>query len=230
MSPDAFASLYRHYHHRVLVACRYYLRDRTEAEDLAQQVFICWWRTLTTTEVKHPEALLFGIVRQRARNWKRDRIRRCQLQDAYALALTWESDPREATAEADADLRERVEASLPHLTAPQQQVVRLSLDGVGSKEIGRRMHLRDKQMIGHRDRACVKLAALLAGPAKPIRGSPRQRAPILQHHASAVRHRHPEWTYAQVACEVVRATGYSPSRQTFAACGPSQNDPQGKTP
>jgi RNA polymerase sigma factor (sigma-70 family) len=71
-APAAVERLYREYGARVLAVCRGLLRDRGEAEDAAQQVFVSALRALTRgTEPRDPEAWLVTIARREC--WSRGR-------------------------------------------------------------------------------------------------------------------------------------------------------------
>jgi RNA polymerase sigma factor (sigma-70 family) len=73
-APAVVESLYREHGARVLAVCRGLLRDRGEAEDAAQQVFVSALCALTRgTEPRDPEAWLVTIARREC--WARGRNR-----------------------------------------------------------------------------------------------------------------------------------------------------------
>jgi len=150
--PDAFAELVERNRDRVFGLVFRYLRDATEAEDLAQEVFL---RVFRAREGYTPEAKfttwLFRIATNQSLNALRDRavrrrVRRLEATDEDAASpIDQVPDPDPETAEerlAKAELASEVRAAVDALPESQRTAVLLNkYEGLSYEEIARTMEL-----------------------------------------------------------------------------------------
>ncbi len=109
-------TLYEHHHQTVSVICRALLRDRSEAEDAAQQTFLSAHRALLNgVEPREPSAWLVTIARNEC--WARIKSRMREPLPIDVEAVGTDDPVAEAVRRADLAALRRAIASLP----PQQR-------------------------------------------------------------------------------------------------------------
>jgi RNA polymerase sigma-70 factor (ECF subfamily) len=156
-SPDGYESLYRAHYARILRLCRLLLRDATEAEDVAQEVFVAalaewngvvramrWGPWLTTVAVHACHR------RRRGRWWQWWR----GAQEAFVP----DELPGRARAPEDAaaerERRERIGATFARLTLRQQEVFLLRhVEGFSTREVAEALGVAEGSVKRHLFRA-----------------------------------------------------------------------------
>lgn len=121
---DAFAELYRMTSARVFGVILRMVRDRAEAEDLLQDVFVSVWRRASAFDPARGSAMTWLITL--ARNRTIDRLREHRetaLDEPDALAIPSEDPTPAALAEASQE-RQRLEECMRRLEPQQRGVVR----------------------------------------------------------------------------------------------------------
>ncbi|MGH8114382.1 MAG: sigma-70 family RNA polymerase sigma factor [Rhodanobacteraceae bacterium] len=120
----AFAALYRHTSSKLFGVCLRMLRERGEAEDALQNVYIAVWRRAGSFDSARATAMTWLITL--ARNQCINRLRKYRevpLDDGAAENLTDPEPDPPAQTEASAQ-RRRLERCLDGLGAPQKSAVR----------------------------------------------------------------------------------------------------------
>ncbi len=137
--PTAFEALFRREYRRVVAIAQRIVRDTDEAEDVAQDVFVSFYR-------KHPAdagyapAWLHSAAAHAALNWIRSRERRGRRELAHTLDREVAIDPA-ARAE-DAETRAEVRAALARLDERSAALLALRYSGLSYEEIAAALGLR----------------------------------------------------------------------------------------
>ncbi len=121
---DAFATLYRMTSARLFGVILRMVRDRSEAEDLLQEVFVSVWRRANAFDPARGNAMTWLMTL--ARNRTIDRLREhreASLDDADALVIPSDDPTPAALAEASEE-RQRLERCMQRLEPQQRGVVR----------------------------------------------------------------------------------------------------------
>ncbi|WP_150614148.1 sigma-70 family RNA polymerase sigma factor [Pandoraea terrigena] len=121
---DAFATLYQMTSARLFGVILRMIRDRAEAEDLLQEVFVSVWRRADGFDPERGNAMTWLIAL--ARNRTIDRLREHReiaLDEGDALAIPSDDPTPAALAEASEE-RQRLEQCLQRLEPQQRGVVR----------------------------------------------------------------------------------------------------------
>jgi RNA polymerase sigma-70 factor, ECF subfamily len=160
---DMLASLYEAYYDRIAHYIYSHIGDKTEAEDLASEVFLKAVESLKTYQERGlpMQAWLFKI----AHNLMVDRLRKAskyRMLPIETVEIKEETDPVE-TAELNLEM-ERVTAAMENLTAEQREVVKLRfLGGLTSKEVSEILNKNDGAVREMQRAALEKLRQLLGG-------------------------------------------------------------------
>nr|WP_236105812.1 sigma-70 family RNA polymerase sigma factor [Pandoraea fibrosis] len=137
---DAFATLYRLASARVFGVILRMVRDRAEAEDLLQDVFVNVWRRASAFDPARGSAMTWLITL--ARNRTIDRLREHResaLDEPDALAIPSEDPTPAALAEAS-EARQRLEECMQRLEPQQRGVVREAFfSGASYSELASRL-------------------------------------------------------------------------------------------
>lgn len=142
--PAAFEELFRKEYARVVNIAYRIVRDRDEAEDVAQDVFVSFYR-------KHPAdsgyagAWLHAAAAHTALNTIRSRVRREKRETAHALESDRVADP--AGAAETAETRDEVRAVLARMDERSAALLALRYTGLSYDEIAAALGLR-KSSIG----------------------------------------------------------------------------------
>ncbi len=137
--PAAFEALFRREYRRVVAIAQRIVRDVDEAEDVAQDVFVSFYR-------KHPAdagyapAWLHSAAAHTALNWIRSRERRGRRELAHTLEREVAVDPA-ARAE-DSETRAEVRAALARLDERSAALLALRYSGLSYEEIAAALGLR----------------------------------------------------------------------------------------
>ena len=143
LSPS-FESLFRREYARVAAIAQRIVRDADEAEDVAQDVFVSFYR-------KHPAdagyapAWLHAAAAHTALNAIRSRERRGRRETAHAHEADRAVDPQRAAE--DAETREEVRAALARMDERAASLLALRYSGLSYDEIAAALGLR-KTSIG----------------------------------------------------------------------------------
>jgi RNA polymerase sigma-70 factor (ECF subfamily) len=137
---EAFAALYKMASARVFGVILRMVRDRAEAEDLLQDVFVTVWRRASAFDPARGSAMTWLITL--ARNRTIDRLREHRetaLDEPEALAIPSEDPTPAALAEAS-QARQRLEACMQRLEPQQRGVVREAFfSGASYSELASRL-------------------------------------------------------------------------------------------
>jgi len=156
------ASLYDEYYDRIARYAYACIRDKTEAEDIASEVFLKALESLRTYQERGVpmQAWLFKI----ARNLVVDHVRKIAKHKAVPIdtvEVTDETD-LEATTEMNIEL-ERVAVAMQGLTEEQREVLRLRFFGeLTPREVGSLLHKSDGAVRQMQWTALEKLRQLLS--------------------------------------------------------------------
>jgi RNA polymerase sigma-70 factor (ECF subfamily) len=143
LSPS-FESLFRREYARVAAIAQRVVRDADEAEDVAQDVFVSFYR-------KHPAdagyapAWLHAAAAHTALNAIRSRERRGRRETVHAHEVDHAVDPQRAVE--DAETREEVRAALARMDERAASLLALRYSGLSYDEIAAALGLR-KTSIG----------------------------------------------------------------------------------
>ena len=143
LSPS-FESLFRREYARVAAIAQRVVRDADEAEDVAQDVFVSFYR-------KHPAdagyapAWLHAAAAHTALNAIRSRERRGRRETAHAYDVDQTVDPQRAAE--DAETRDEVRAALARMDERAASLLALRYSGLSYDEIAAALGLR-KTSIG----------------------------------------------------------------------------------
>ena len=143
LSPS-FESLFRREYARVAAIAQRIVRDADEAEDVAQDVFVSFYR-------KHPAdagyapAWLHAAAAHTALNAIRSRERRGRRETAHAYDADQAVDPQRAAE--DAETRDEVRAALARMDERAASLLALRYSGLSYDEIAAALGLR-KTSIG----------------------------------------------------------------------------------
>jgi len=137
--PPAFEALFRREYGRVVAIAQRVVRDADEAEDVAQDVFVSFYR-------KHPAdagyapAWLHAAAAHTALNSIRSRERRGRRETAHAREVDRTVDP--ARHAEDAETRSEVRAALARLDERSASLLALRYSGLSYDEIAAALGLR----------------------------------------------------------------------------------------
>jgi len=142
--PAAFEALFRKEYGRVVAIAQRIVRDADEAEDVAQDVFVSFYR-------KHPgdagyaPAWLHAAAAHTALNWLRSRSRRATRESAHGRGVDVAVDPASSAERAEA--RAEVRSALARIDERSATLLALRYSGLSYDEIAAAMGLR-KTSIG----------------------------------------------------------------------------------
>ena len=139
---DAFVELYDRTSAKLLAIALRILRDRDQAEDVLQEVFIRVWQNARTysPEAGRPMTWLITIVRNRAIDVVRSRREVTMPQDEAGRDLS-ESLPEPRNREAEFILNEELRRCLDRLEEQQRRcLLDAYYDGLTRDELARRYH------------------------------------------------------------------------------------------
>jgi RNA polymerase sigma-70 factor (ECF subfamily) len=142
--PPSFEALFHREYPRVIAIARRVVRDADEAEDVAQDVFVSFYR-------KHPAdagyapAWLHAAAAHTALNVIRSRERRGRRETAHARAVDRAIDPQRSAE--DVETRAEVRAALARIDERSASLLALRYSGLSYDEIAAALGLR-KSSIG----------------------------------------------------------------------------------
>ncbi len=162
----AFEAIYRRYHARLYTLALRYLKNRADADDALQQLFIKLWTAREALFItRNLQGYLYGMLKHQVLNQIRNNVsalqhnyRIVQKQPPYDDELyTW------AERNYHSELLERAIATLP----PQQRAVAtMRREGYSNQEIAVRLRLSIHTVNTHYRECLKRLKELLAGAAK----------------------------------------------------------------
>ena len=157
-SDSAFTRVVERYHPAMVRLAMSYVRDRATAEEVAQEAWLAFLRSLDRFRAGAPlKRWLFGILANCARN----RARRERRGWAYAPAAIGATPPDDVVLWAE--VGQRLEAAIASLPAAQRAVVVLrDVQGCSAEHVCERLAVSpaNQRVLLHRGRARVR--ALLA--------------------------------------------------------------------
>lgn len=137
--PAAFEVLFRREYARVVAIAQRVVRDADEAEDVAQDVFVSFYRT-HPADAPYAPAWLHAAAAHTALNWIRSRDRRAKRETANAHERDVAVDPAQQ-AEAS-ETRAEVRAALARLDERSASLLALRYGGLSYEEIAAALGLR----------------------------------------------------------------------------------------
>lgn len=137
--PTAFEALFRKEYGRVVGIAHRVVRDADEAEDVAQDVFVAFYRK-HAPDAAYAPAWLHAAAAHTALNWIRSRERRRARETVHARERDTTVDPA-AHAE-DAETQGEVRAALARLDERSAALLALRYSGLSYEEIAAALGLR----------------------------------------------------------------------------------------
>ena len=137
--PAAFEALFRREYARVVAIARRIVRDADEAEDVAQDVFVSFYRK-HPADAPYAAAWLHSAAAHTALNWIRSRERRRTRETVHARERDVTVDPahRAEAAETQAEVRH----ALARLDERSASLLALRYSGLSYEEIAAALGLR----------------------------------------------------------------------------------------
>ncbi|WP_232072220.1 sigma-70 family RNA polymerase sigma factor [Paraburkholderia pallida] len=120
----AFAALYRRTSAKLFGVCMKMLRDRGEAEEVLQEVYVAVWRQAVTFDPKLASAITWLVAIARNRTIDRLRRHREEPLDELAEEEIVDESPSPAAIAEHSEERRRLEHCLEELPARQGSIVR----------------------------------------------------------------------------------------------------------
>ncbi|MGH8214386.1 MAG: sigma-70 family RNA polymerase sigma factor [Rhodanobacteraceae bacterium] len=159
---QAFAELYRRTSSRLFGVCVHMLRERGEAEDVLQNVYIAIWRRAERFDPARAAAMTWLITL--ARNQCIDRLRKHRevpLDEAKAARLT-DPDPDPSAHSEASEERQRLERCLDTLAGQQKADVRAAFfSGATYNELAKRCGVPLATMKSRIRRSLIRLRGCL---------------------------------------------------------------------
>jgi len=137
--PPAFEALFQREYGRVVAIAQRIVRDADEAEDVAQDVFISFYRK-HQADAGYAPAWLYAASAHTALNAIRSRARRGRRETIHAVERDVVVDP--AAAAESAETRDEVRAALAHLDERSASLLALRYSGLTYEEIAAALGLR----------------------------------------------------------------------------------------
>jgi len=159
---DKLASLYEAYYDKIARYILSHIGDKTEAEDLASEVFMKALQSLKTYEDRGMpmQAWLFRIAHNLIVDYLR-KTKKYKVLPIETMEIIDESDPVD-TAEINIEIG-RVKAAMQNLTEDQREVVRLRFfGGLTSQEVSQILNKSDGAVREMQRASLEKLRQLLA--------------------------------------------------------------------
>lgn len=122
---QAFAELYQHTSSKLFGVCLRMLRDRGEAEEVLQEIYITVWRRAASFDAARASAITWLVTL--ARNKAIDRLRQHRdelLDDPLKLEAIADDQPSPATDAETSQEYQRLQRCLDQLETPQRAAVR----------------------------------------------------------------------------------------------------------
>lgn len=137
--PVAFEALFRKEYARVVAIAQRIVRDADEAEDVAQDVFVSFYRK-HPADAAYAPAWLHSASAHTALNWLRSRDRRAKRETAHARERDLAVDP--AHHAETVETREEVRSALARLDERSASLLALRYSGLSYEEIAAALGLR----------------------------------------------------------------------------------------
>ena len=161
-SQDAFAELYVRYKDELLYACKKFLNDETEAEDVVQDIFMQVWEKRDTLNA---ELSFSGYIHTLAHNRISNIFRQYGVHARYAqYVLANEQDLTNETEDLiiDNDYADLLNEIIDNLSHRQREVFRLSrIEGMKYKEIAEKLQVSVPAIQQHASIASKKIKEAL---------------------------------------------------------------------
>ena len=139
--PAAFERLFRAEYGRVVIIAHRVLAEREEAEDVAQEVFLSFYRA-HSAEAAYAGAWLHAAAAHTALNAVRTRGRRTRREAAQAVSADAAASEDPAEAVAAAETRDEVRAILARLPERSATLLALRYAGLSYAEIAAALDVR----------------------------------------------------------------------------------------
>lgn len=145
---QAFEELYQMFWEELLDSALRVLKDRANAEDIVQEIFISLWRKRESIQIKDIKAYLYSSVRYKVIS----HIRKEKI-SLSVFELTEQFHPYQNSTEEQADFRETrqiIETTIAKLPSKCQSVFRMSrFDHMSNKEIAEQLGLSVRTVDSH---------------------------------------------------------------------------------
>lgn len=158
----SFEAVFKEYYSSLLIYAMNSLRDRSEAEDIVQEVFYSFWKSRDSIEISYSiKSYLFGAVKRQCQNKLRHRM----VIDKYEAAIKASHkdvsiDPEEVFK--NKELRHSIKVSVDNLPEKARKVFVMNrYEGKKYQEIASELNISLKTVEAHMTRALKKLRAAL---------------------------------------------------------------------
>ncbi|WP_109831492.1 RNA polymerase sigma-70 factor [Reichenbachiella versicolor] len=159
----AFEKIFKEYYSSLLVYGIRMVGDRSEAEDVVQEVFFSYWNQKDKVEISHSvKSYLFGAVKRKCQNRLRHQMVVSKHQSELVKSPAVLSlNPEEILN--NEELSKRINHCIDELPEKGRQVFRMNrYEGKKYKEIAEELNISIKTVEGHMTNALKKLRMALA--------------------------------------------------------------------
>lgn len=160
---EAFQQLFSLYYDRIYSTALQYCKVEATAEDIVQEIFLRLWEKRTgLIELKDPEAWLFTIVRNQARDVLRN-MAHSDRYKKYAIELIRQEDNSPEKELINRQQKDLLDRSFELLTDKQREVYELSRrEGLTYEEIALRLQIGRETVKDHIVKAISKIKQFLS--------------------------------------------------------------------
>jgi RNA polymerase sigma-70 factor, Bacteroides expansion family 1 len=164
-----FDSIYQRWYKKSFAFAKSYLHDSMAAEDIVSESIIKLWKSMSESNIEHPDALLFTILRNKTLDYLKHESIRKNAEKEMSETLNRELALRISTLEAcdpdeifSAELTNKIEEVLTLLPPKTREIFELSrFEGLSAKAIAEKKGLSVKSVEYHITQALKKLRSEL---------------------------------------------------------------------
>jgi len=158
----SFDEIYKMYNRKIFVFSMSYLKNKEEAEELVQDVFLNIWRNRAIlNEQKDFNAFLFTVTFNTIRQHFRSKTRERKHHEEYGKTFLHTDDTTNASIEYK-NLLDLAETAIERLPRRQREVYQMKIKmGISNAEIGSRLGISRRTVENHLQRARNTLKKVL---------------------------------------------------------------------
>ena len=159
---DAFRKLFRMYYPKVRVFIQGFVKNKEDANDLAQMVFIRLWEKRDKfSDVHNFDAYLFMITKHNIGSFMAKQHALLQTDDGWLPEMTFERTPHDELVQKDLQLY--IQLVVEHMPAKRREIYRMSREqDLSNEEIAERLGIQKKTVENHLNLALRMLKEALA--------------------------------------------------------------------